>query len=50
MRIQVMLTLDYGNEEFFDIDEEIEDLKLSHPIADIIIEDYTLVKEDERDG
>ena len=50
MKIKVILTLDYGDQEFWDLDEEIEDLKLSHPIADIIIEDYTEVMEDERDG
>ena len=50
MKIQVVLTLDYGNKDFYDVDEEIEDLKVIHPIADVVIEDYTEVDEETTNG
>lgn len=48
MRIRVVLTLDYGMEEPWGIDEAIEELKLEHPIADITIEDYYELGEGEK--
>ena len=43
MKIKVVLTLDYGEEAPWDIEEAVEELKLEHPIADIIIEDYYII-------
>jgi hypothetical protein len=47
MKIQVLLILDFEEVDgFYDVEEEIEDLQLSHPRADIIIKDYNEISEE----
>ena len=52
MKVKVILTLDYGYTDWddwddFDVETAIKELELSHPTADIIIEDYEKLEYEE---